>query len=82
MIDATWIDVKTALLSYGSRAPSLHLSSGSQEFLNLFLDLFGNGRTARVVLEEMIQRQARRLSALPDPTREDLLALLAEDLES
>jgi Holliday junction resolvasome RuvABC ATP-dependent DNA helicase subunit len=43
---------------------------------------FGNGRTARVVLEEMIQRQARRLSAVPDPTREELVRLLVEDLDA
>jgi hypothetical protein len=43
---------------------------------------FGNGRTARVVLEGMIQRQARRLSAVPEPSREDLLGLLAEDLQA
>ncbi|GLY81891.1 sporulation protein [Actinoallomurus iriomotensis] len=42
---------------------------------------FGNGRTARVVLEEMIQRQARRLSAVAEPTRDELLALLPADLE-
>ncbi|WP_329247607.1 right-handed parallel beta-helix repeat-containing protein [Actinoallomurus sp. NBC_01490] len=41
---------------------------------------FGNGRTARVVLEEMIQRQARRLSAVAEPSRAELLALLPADL--
>ncbi|GAA4497591.1 right-handed parallel beta-helix repeat-containing protein [Actinoallomurus oryzae] len=43
---------------------------------------FGNGRTARVVLEEMIQRQARRLSAVAEPSRAELLALLPADLGS
>jgi hypothetical protein len=42
---------------------------------------FGNGRTARVVLEEMIQRQARRLAEVADPSREDLLGLLPVDLD-
>jgi hypothetical protein len=42
---------------------------------------FGNGRTARVILEGMIQRQARRLSAIPEPTHEALLHLRAEDLD-
>lgn len=41
---------------------------------------FGNARTARVTLEHMIQRQARRLAALTEPTREQLVELLAEDL--
>ncbi|MCO5971381.1 right-handed parallel beta-helix repeat-containing protein [Actinoallomurus soli] len=43
---------------------------------------FGNGRTARVVLEEMIQRQARRLSAVAEPTRDQLVRLIPEDLGS
>lgn len=41
---------------------------------------FGNARTARVALEHMIQRQARRMAALPDPTRDQLVELHPEDL--
>jgi Holliday junction resolvasome RuvABC ATP-dependent DNA helicase subunit len=41
---------------------------------------FGNARAARVVLEAMIQRQARRLAEVPDPTRDQLTELLAADL--
>ncbi|MEV4948912.1 right-handed parallel beta-helix repeat-containing protein [Streptomyces sp. NPDC053755] len=39
-----------------------------------------NGRDARTLLETMIERQAGRLSAHGQPTREDLLLLLAEDV--
>lgn len=41
---------------------------------------FGNARTARVILEDMIQRQARRLAGQTDPTREQLVSLLPDDL--
>lgn len=46
----------------------------------LLLRNFGNARTARVTPEHMIQRQARRLAALTEPTRDQLVELLAEDL--
>lgn len=41
---------------------------------------FGNARTARITLEEMIQYQARRL-ADTEPTREQLIRLLPEDVD-
>jgi parallel beta-helix repeat protein len=41
---------------------------------------FGNGRAARKVFEEMVDRQAQRLADLPDATAHDLITLLAEDL--
>ncbi|MFF0415710.1 right-handed parallel beta-helix repeat-containing protein [Kitasatospora sp. NPDC004745] len=41
---------------------------------------FGNGRAARKVFEEMVDRQASRLAALPDITDADLARLLPEDL--
>ncbi|MFF3249225.1 right-handed parallel beta-helix repeat-containing protein [Streptomyces sp. NPDC002870] len=40
---------------------------------------FGNGRAARQVFEEMVDRQASRLAALPDPGEADLSLLLPED---
>jgi SpoVK/Ycf46/Vps4 family AAA+-type ATPase len=43
---------------------------------------FGNARLARRVLEGMITRQARRLSALSAPSLEELRTLLPEDLAS
>jgi SpoVK/Ycf46/Vps4 family AAA+-type ATPase len=42
---------------------------------------FGNGRAARKVFEEMVDRQAQRLATMPDATAHDLIALLPEDLD-
>jgi SpoVK/Ycf46/Vps4 family AAA+-type ATPase/type 1 fimbria pilin len=41
---------------------------------------FGNGRTVRKIFEEMVGRQAARLSLLPDATVADLTRFLPEDL--
>ncbi|MEU9127538.1 right-handed parallel beta-helix repeat-containing protein [Kitasatospora sp. NPDC048540] len=41
---------------------------------------FGNGRAARKVFEEMVDRQATRLAACPEISDEDLARLLAEDV--
>ncbi|MCX5113429.1 AAA family ATPase [Streptomyces sp. NBC_00378] len=41
---------------------------------------FGNGRAARQVFEEMVDRQAYRLAALPDADEQDLTRLLPEDV--
>jgi SpoVK/Ycf46/Vps4 family AAA+-type ATPase len=41
---------------------------------------FGNGRAARKTFEEMIDRQASRLAALPDVGADELMALLPEDV--
>lgn len=41
---------------------------------------FGNGRAARQVFEEMVDRQASRLAALTEPTDQDLQLLLPADL--
>ncbi len=41
---------------------------------------FGNGRDVRNRFEDMISRQADRLAAMDAPTREDLMALLPEDI--
>lgn len=41
---------------------------------------FGNARSARVALERMIQRQARRMALLTEPTRDQLVELLPEDI--
>ncbi|MBK3635635.1 AAA family ATPase, partial [Streptomyces sp. MBT97] len=40
---------------------------------------FGNGRAARQVFEEMVDRQAVRLAARPEVSERDLSLLLAED---
>ncbi|NBM15793.1 right-handed parallel beta-helix repeat-containing protein [Streptomyces sp. GC420] len=41
---------------------------------------FGNGREARRVFEEMVDRQAVRLGAVRDPAERDLTLLLPEDV--
>ncbi|GGZ00816.1 right-handed parallel beta-helix repeat-containing protein [Streptomyces poonensis] len=41
---------------------------------------FGNGREARRVFEEMVDRQASRLATLRNPTERDLTLLLPEDV--
>ncbi|MEU6537077.1 right-handed parallel beta-helix repeat-containing protein [Streptomyces sp. NPDC047000] len=41
---------------------------------------FGNGRAARQVFEQMVDRQASRLAALADMTEQDLQRLLPEDV--
>ncbi|MFB7054898.1 right-handed parallel beta-helix repeat-containing protein [Streptomyces vinaceus] len=41
---------------------------------------FGNGRAARGVFEDMVDRQAFRLASLPDATERDLTLLLPEDI--
>ncbi|MGW1411555.1 right-handed parallel beta-helix repeat-containing protein [Streptomyces sp. NPDC002403] len=42
---------------------------------------FGNGRAARGVFEEMIDRQSFRLAAMTDPSEGDLSLLLPEDVD-
>ena len=41
---------------------------------------FGNGRTVRNIFEDAVARQANRVAALEKPGREELMALLPEDL--
>ena len=43
-------------------------------------DGFGNGRTARQVFQAMTERQAQRVSEIPEPTTADLVTVLPEDL--
>ena len=43
-------------------------------------DAFGNGRFVRNVFEDAVTRQAMRITALTDPTREVVTALRPEDL--
>ncbi|NEA68416.1 right-handed parallel beta-helix repeat-containing protein [Streptomyces sp. SID12488] len=41
---------------------------------------FGNGRAARGVFEEMVDRQSFRLASMPDPAESDLSLLLPQDV--
>ncbi|MCC8338950.1 right-handed parallel beta-helix repeat-containing protein [Streptomyces sp. R1] len=43
-------------------------------------ETFGNGRAARGVFEDMIDRQSFRLAAMTDPTESDLTLLLPDDV--
>ncbi|MFE4973702.1 right-handed parallel beta-helix repeat-containing protein [Kitasatospora sp. NPDC056651] len=61
------------------------LADGTREALSSLFDRmpkgpdFGNGRAARKVFEEMVDRQATRLARLPEITDADLAVLVAED---
>ena len=44
-------------------------------------DNFGNGRDVRNCFEDMIVRQSNRLAKMDSPGKEDLMAVLPEDLE-
>ena len=44
-------------------------------------DNFGNGRDVRNVFEDMVVRQANRVAAMEAPSKEELVAVLPEDLE-
>ena len=44
-------------------------------------DNFGNGREVRNRFEDMIIRQSNRVAVMDAPTKEDLMAVLPEDLE-
>ncbi|HEY3506070.1 MAG TPA: right-handed parallel beta-helix repeat-containing protein [Actinocatenispora sp.] len=63
------------------------LDEAARERLRLCFDRiprdanFGNGRTARKVFEDMVDRQACRLAEMPDATPEELTRLLGEDIE-
>ncbi len=43
-------------------------------------DNFGNGRDVRNCFEDMIVRQANRVAAMDNPSRDDLVSVLPEDL--
>jgi len=43
---------------------------------------FGNARGVRNVFERVLVEQANRLSVLSNPTREDLMAITAADVEA
>ena len=42
---------------------------------------FGNGRDVRNIFEDMIVRQSNRVAAMENPSREDLMLVLPQDLE-
>ncbi len=44
-------------------------------------DNFGNGRDVRNCFEDMVVRQSNRVAQMENPSKEDLMAVLPEDLE-
>lgn len=56
----------------------------AREFFNSLYECrdgnFGNGRDVRNQFENMVTRNADRVAAMPEPTREDLVTVLREDL--
>ena len=62
------------------------LGDGTRAALTQYFELiprdrdFGNGRTARKVFEETVERQAQRLAVLPGATADDLTVLLPDDV--
>ena len=44
-------------------------------------DNFGNGRDVRNCFEDMVVRQSNRVAQMDNPTKEDLMAVLPEDLQ-
>jgi AAA+ superfamily predicted ATPase len=62
------------------------LAPGAAEALGKYFTVlpkgpaFGNGRTARQTFEAMVERHASRVAQLPEPNKDDLTLLYAEDL--
>ena len=42
---------------------------------------FGNGRDVRNCFEDMVVRQSNRVAAMDSPTKDDLMAVLPEDMD-
>ncbi|MCU7825994.1 right-handed parallel beta-helix repeat-containing protein [Kitasatospora sp. DSM 101779] len=77
------------LVTIVERAAASHgytLADGTREALRTLFERlpkgedFGNGRAARKVFEEMVDRQATRLATCPEISDEELARLLAEDV--
>ncbi|GAA4881377.1 right-handed parallel beta-helix repeat-containing protein [Kitasatospora terrestris] len=77
------------LVTIVERAAANHgytLADGTRDALRTLFERlpkgedFGNGRAARKVFEEMVDRQATRLATRPEISDEDLARLLAEDV--
>ncbi|MGW4034166.1 right-handed parallel beta-helix repeat-containing protein [Streptomyces sp. NPDC004838] len=68
------------------RTHQYELGPGTSRALNAYYEgmergaAFGNGRAARRVFEEMVDRQAIRLATMDEPAERDLTLLLPEDV--
>ncbi|MGW3635490.1 right-handed parallel beta-helix repeat-containing protein [Streptomyces sp. NPDC005122] len=74
------------IVEMAAGAHGYELSDGTREALAVHFERiakgadFGNGRAARKVFEEMVDRQASRLAALPEIGNSDLALLVPEDV--
>ncbi|MFJ3902997.1 right-handed parallel beta-helix repeat-containing protein [Streptomyces sp. NPDC090025] len=79
-------DELTTIVSMAAAAHGYELADGTREALTAhFASVakgadFGNGRAARKVFEEMVDRQASRLATLPEIATADLALLRPEDV--
>ncbi|MDH6708731.1 SpoVK/Ycf46/Vps4 family AAA+-type ATPase/nitrous oxidase accessory protein NosD [Kitasatospora sp. MAA19] len=79
------VDELVTIVERAAVGHGYELADGTPEALTALFDRmpkgadFGNGRAARKVFEEMVDRQATRLARLPEITDADLAVLVAED---
>ncbi|MFI1839147.1 right-handed parallel beta-helix repeat-containing protein [Streptomyces olivaceoviridis] len=80
------VDELVTILEHICGRHQYELGPGTREALTSYFenmkrdDTFGNGRTARKVFEEMVDRQAFRLAGETDVTPSDMVRLMPEDL--
>ena len=80
------VDELTTIVERAAAEHGYQLAAGTREALAFHLDKlpkgpdFGNGRAARKVFEEMVDRQASRLATLSEIGHEDLALLTPEDV--
>ncbi|MFB7366981.1 right-handed parallel beta-helix repeat-containing protein [Streptomyces hydrogenans] len=79
-------DELTTIVALSAASHGYQLADGTREALTLHFETmakgadFGNGRAARKVFEEMVDRQASRLAVLPEIGNTDLALLKPEDV--
>ncbi|MEU4265521.1 right-handed parallel beta-helix repeat-containing protein [Streptomyces argenteolus] len=79
-------DELTTIVEMSAASHGYQLADGTREALTLHFETmpkgadFGNGRAARKVFEEMVDRQASRLAALPEIGNTDLALLKPQDV--
>ncbi|KJS61703.1 right-handed parallel beta-helix repeat-containing protein [Streptomyces rubellomurinus] len=80
------VDELTTIVEHASGGHGYELAEGTREALTVHFERmpkgadFGNGRAARKVFEEMVDRQASRLAALDHFDNADLTRLLPADV--
>ncbi|MGA5824025.1 right-handed parallel beta-helix repeat-containing protein [Kitasatospora sp. NPDC094028] len=80
------VDELTTIVEHASGGHGYELAEGTREALTVHFERmpkgadFGNGRAARKVFEEMVDRQASRLAALEHFDNADLTRLLPADV--